>query len=227
MISSTLESAPTHQLVSGLAKIGLVLRHEAWRDRGRSGLTPTQASILALAHRRGGRGSTLGELAEELGVTAATASDSVSALAAKGLVVKERSTKDGRSLALLLTPSGTQEARRTAEWPDAVLAAVAALSGEEQAVCLRVLTKMIRELQEHGRIPVARMCVSCRFFRPHVHDDRARPHHCAFVDTAFGEGELRLECADHEPASLTEATTAWDTFLVGATASAHPRKEHT
>ena len=56
---------------------------------------------------------------------------------------------------------------------------------------------MIRTLQEKGRIPVARMCVSCRFFQPFRHDNPARPHHCAFVDAAFGDEELRLDCPDH------------------------------
>lgn len=210
-----LESAPGPNLVSGLAKIGLALRHEAWRERGRSGLTPTQATILALVERRGGDGPTLGELAEELGVTAATASDSVSALAAKGLVVKERSAQDKRSLAIRLTAGGAREAKRCAEWPDALLTVVAALDAGEQAVLLRALTKMIRELQEHGRIPVARMCATCRFFRPYAHPGHERPHHCAFVDAAFGERELRLECADHESASRSESRTTWQTFIAG------------
>jgi hypothetical protein len=34
---------------------------------------------------------------------------------------------------------------------------------------------MIRTLQLKGRIPVARMCVSCQFFRPFEHDDPATP----------------------------------------------------
>ena len=63
-------------------------------------------------------------------------------------------------------------------------------------------------LQEARAIPVQRMCLTCRHFRPHVHDDPARPHHCAFVDAAFGDAALRLDCADHETARDEEAARA-------------------
>ncbi len=208
--------APAH-ITAGLAKLGLVLRHEAWQSRERTGLTPTQSQILALLRRGPSR---LGDLAEELAVSAATASDSLRVLTEKGLVAKERSPTDGRSLAAHLTPAGREAADGAGEWPDFLLEAVDMLDAEEQRVFLRALAKMIRSLQEQGRIPVARMCVSCRFFRPHVHPDPARPHHCAFVDEPFGGRELRLDCADQEPLPPDEAKALWDDFT-----STSPRKE--
>jgi hypothetical protein len=81
---------------------------------------------------------------------------------------------------------------------------------------------MIRTLQERGRIPVARMCVSCTFFRPFRHDDRARPHHCAFVDAPFGDGELRLDCPDHAAAPTEQAARTWHAFR--APTAADPRR---
>jgi hypothetical protein len=75
------------------------------------------------------------------------------------------------------------------------------------------LVKMIRTLQERGEIPVSRMCVTCRFFRPRVHDDPTRPHHCAFVDAPFGDRSLRLECADHEAAPEGQRARGWEQFL--------------
>ncbi len=189
-------SATARNVVTGLAKIGLALRHEAWRRRGETGLTPTQAEIVAVLHGAG-RGLRLSELAEALGVTRATASDSLSALHAKGLVRKEREPADARALTVTLTDEGRREAARDPAWPDLFLEAVGALSAEEQGVFLRGIAAMIRSLQEQGRIPVARMCHTCTFFRPHVHDDPQRPHHCAFVDAPFGDRQLRLDCVDH------------------------------
>jgi hypothetical protein len=90
--------------------------------------------------------------------------------------------------------------------------AVGELSAAEQAAFLRGLVAMIRTLQERGRIPVARMCVSCTFFRPFRHDDRTRPHHCAFVDAPFGDGKLRLDCPDHAAAQAEQAEEAWRVF---------------
>jgi len=196
-----------NQVVTGLSKISLALKTQAWKGASQRGLTPTQGQILALLAQKGRR--RLGEIAELLGITPATASDAVKALSAKGLVAKERGPGDARSVSLSLTPQGSAEAERTALWPDFLLAAVERLEPEEQQVFLRGLVKMIAVLQEEGYIAPARMCVTCTFFRPNAHPDPARPHHCAFVDAAFGEGELRLECADHRPAPLERVQQAW------------------
>ena len=195
----------------GLAKIGIALKQQAWAEAGGRGLTPTQGQVLALL-RANPDGLRLGALAEQLGVTAATTSDSVTALQRKGLVTKEPMAGDGRGVIVLLTPTGTREAAAAAAWPDFLLEAVGELSSVEQATFLRALVSMIRTLQEKGRIPVARMCVSCRFFRPYQHDDPARPHHCAFVDAPFGDGELRLDCPDFRTAPDEQAAQTWLAF---------------
>lgn len=205
--------APERHVLTGLAKLGLALRHEAWAAAGPRGLSPTQSQVLAVLAR--GHGPRLGALAEELGVTDATASDSVAALVAKGLVRKTRSAADGRALRLELTAAGRREAQRASQWPDALLAAAAELDPDEQGLFLRLVTKLIRRLQLEGRIPPARMCASCRFFRPHAYPGSAQPHHCAFVDAPFGERELRLECAEHERAAPDDEQAAWDRFVSG------------
>lgn len=190
---------PAQRIATGLAKVGLALKYQAWRRAGRRGLSPTQAQILTTL-RPAPRGMRLGEVAERLAVTAATASEAVGALARKGLVRKVRHPADPRALALRLTPAGRREACRVAGWPDVLLEALDALEPEEQAVFLRGLVRMIHLLQQRGQIPVSQMCVTCRFFRPYLHRDPERPHHCAFVDAPFGDRHLRLDCPDHQPA---------------------------
>ena len=200
------------KLITGLAKIGLALKSQAWKGANGQGLSPTQAQILALLGRDAHRPQRLSDLAEALGVTAATASDAVRSLSDKGLVRKTRSPENARALAITLSEAGQTEARRSAEWPDFLLGAVETLSGEEQAVFLRSLLKMLRTLQERELIPVSKMCPTCRYFRPNVHKDRERPHHCDFVDAPFGDGSLRLECADHDPAQPDLAERIWASF---------------
>jgi DNA-binding MarR family transcriptional regulator len=199
------------RVTTGLAKVGLALKQQAWAEAGGRGLTPTQGQVLALLRASPG-GLRLGVLAAQLGVTAATTSDSVAALARKGLVAKAALAGDRRAVLVRLTPAGVREAAAAAAWPDFLLEAVDELSPDEQAAFLRGLVTMIRTLQERGRIPVARMCVSCRFFRPYRHDHPTTPHHCAFVDAPFGDGELRLDCPDHLPAPAGQAERAWQAF---------------
>ena len=199
------------RVTTGLAKVGIALKQQAWAEAGGRGLTPTQGQALALLWASPD-GLRLGELAGQLGVTAATTSDSVAALARKGLVSKAPMAGDGRAVLVRLTPAGVREAAAAAAWPDFLLEAVDQLSPAEQAAFLRALVTMIRTLQTRGRIPVARMCVSCRFFQPYRHDHPTTPHHCAFVDAPFGDGELRLDCPDHLTAPPELAARTWEAF---------------
>jgi DNA-binding MarR family transcriptional regulator len=210
------------RVTTGLAKVGIALKQQAWAEAGGRGLTPTQGQVLALL-RASPDGLRLGALAQQLGVTAPTASDSVAALHRKGLVAKVPVAGDGRAVLVRLTPAGVREAAAAAAWPDFLLEAVDELEAAEQAAFLRALVTMIRTLQLRGRIPVARMCVSCRFFQPFRHQDPARPHHCAFVDAPFGDGELRLDCPDHAAASPEQAARTWQTFR--APTAADPRRD--
>jgi len=202
---------PAGRVATGLIKMGLALKHQAWRQANSQGLSPIQAQILTLV-RTSPRGLRLTEVADRLAVTTATASEALGALVRKGLVRKRRVATDRRALAVTLTPSGRRVADRAAEWPDFLVQAVDALTPAEQAAFLRGLVKMIRTLQERRQIPVSQMCVTCRFFRPNVHPDRERPHHCAFVDAPFGDRNLRLDCPDHQPAETRQREKIWSRF---------------
>ena len=202
-------TAPTN-ITTGLARIGTFIRAEQWRHSDVSGLTPTQAQILIHLAQRGPARVTA--VADEIAVTQPTASDSVTALVRKGLIEKRPDPEDARAVRLHPTPKGRRAADALTLWPDALLAAADTLAPDEQAAFLKGLTKMIRRLQSDGAIPVQRMCATCRHFRPNVHADRTKPHHCAFVDAAFGDAALRLDCGDHEAAADKDATSAWHRF---------------
>ena len=198
------------RIAQGLAKLGTALRHQAWRKASPRGLTPTQGQILA--HLRTSPGATLAQVSEALAVRPATASSAVGSLVEKGLIEKSRRPGDARVLSLQLTADGKRAASEAVGWPDFLADAVDTLDADERRVLLRALLGMIRNLQTRGEVPVARMCVTCRFFRPRVHDDTLRPHHCALVDAPFGDPDLRLECADHEAADEARAGEVWRTF---------------
>lgn len=212
------EQTTAVRIAQGLAKIGLVLRQNAWQEAGGRNLTPTQAQILNVL---GTAASPLGvtAVAEALAITAATASDSVRVLVAKGLVRKRRSSSDGRAVRLQLTARGRSEAHRLAGWPELLMQAIDDLEEHEHALFLRTLVKMIRNLQERHAIPVQRMCVDCRFFAPNVYDDPDKPHHCHYVDGPFGDGELRLDCPDHKLIPLESRQKVYALFVQGQPAA--------
>lgn len=216
-------SAAARQVVTGLAKVGLYLKGQAWREAQPRGLSPTQAEILALLERRFRGGARLGQVAEALALSPATVSAAVATLVEKGLLRKARGADDARALRLTLTSRGQRESGWATAWPEALMGAVDELSPGERAVLLRSLTKMVRGLQQQRLVPVSRLCADCRFFRPNLHADPLRPHHCAFVGQPFGDAELRLDCDDHEPATPEAAERAWAAFAGLGTAGPPPQ----
>lgn len=198
------------RVTAGLEKIGQVLRSRAWKGAGPAGVSPTQGHALGLL-RESPDGMTLGAIAGLLGVSPPTASDAMNALVAKGLAAKEPGA-NRRSISLVLTPQGEALADRTREWPGFLAEAVGTLEPAEQADLLRALVKLIRALQVNGDIPHQRMCVTCRYFRPHLHDDPLAPHHCAYVDAPFGDRHLRLHCAEQEEADAASQDANWRRF---------------
>lgn len=209
---SSSHPSTVERILAGLAKLSLVMRHEAWRASGKRGLTPTQSQILcAIAGSRAPVGVTW--VANQLKVTMGTASEAVKALAEKGLVEKTTDAQDGRAVALRLTRAGRREAARAGQWPDSMRKAVVSLPEDDRAALLRGLIGMVRFLQEQGAVSTARMCVQCRYFRPNAHRGAARPHHCQFIDAPIADADLRLDCDEMEPAPVELRSRLWREFV--------------
>ncbi|NEQ51644.1 MAG: winged helix-turn-helix transcriptional regulator [Leptolyngbya sp. SIO3F4] len=194
----TLNAPIAQRVITGLSKISIALKSQSWQGAESQGLTPTQGQILALLQSHPEKGIRLSAVAKGLATSAATASDAVSSLVKKGLVSREQASDDRRAIAICLTPEGKHQAEQAASWPDFLLGAVTELSEDEQTVFFRGLTKMIQKLQEQGKIPTSRMCVTCNHFRANVYDNLDRPHHCTLVDSPFGDRDLRLDCPEHQ-----------------------------
>jgi DNA-binding MarR family transcriptional regulator len=213
----TLSEPLPQRLAAGLSRLATALRAGQWRLAEARGLTPTQAQALALVAARTGPGRPLprlSEIAEQLGVTRATASDAVAALERKALIARHPDPRDGRAAGLALTAAGADAAREAGGSPPALLGVASEdLSPAEQEQLLRLVVRLIRGLQTRGAIAPQRLCVTCRFFRPFAHEgDASAPHHCAFVDAPFGDRHLRLDCPDQEPLPEAEAEAVWARF---------------
>lgn len=203
--------ATREHIAAGLARIGLFLRAYAWRQADTIGLTPTQAQILVHLVRRGP--ARVGTLADALAVTQPTASDAVAALARKGHVEKRPDPDDGRAARFHAGATARRTVAEMEVWPDALLEAADTLDEAEQGALLNALTRIIRALQVQGAIPVQRMCATCQYFRPNRYPDAAKPHHCAFVDAAFGSTALRLDCSEHVEADAATQRETWARFI--------------
>jgi DNA-binding MarR family transcriptional regulator len=212
--SSTLPQA----LAGALRRLAQLAHTSSWDQWAVQRLTPTQRKILQLLGSRE-QSMSLSAVARELGVTAATACDSVSALENKKLVCKQRSTTDGRALALLLTEEGQLAAKQLAALPDPLWGAFDALATNEQETLYRLSIKMLRGLQESGRLPTSRMCVKCKFFDPFRYEGSRTPHHCHQAQMPLAERELRIDCSVFEAGDAAKQAALWERF------AGHPSEE--
>lgn len=179
-------------------------------------LSPIQVRILGLVAAVAARPS---ELAGRLGVTRATVTDAVRALESKGLVSVALDPRDGRGRLLQITADGRAVAGRVASWGMPVTLHLAALPSGDQGAVLAGLLQLLARLQADGLVPRARMCLTCRFFRPPplagVSTGSAAPDalmtstgsaasrgvaHCALLGADLPETALRLDCPEHEAA---------------------------
>lgn len=198
----------SERIISAITRIASVLRNGAWQFATAEGLNPTQVDILeALRSRK--EGVRLSWIAQHLGVTAASASDSIASLEAKGLVKKGRAADDGRAVALKLTASGKTLAARISGAVDFAHEAVADLPLATQEVLFGSLLSMIGKLQQSDRFPEMRACVTCQHFAMNRHANPAAPHHCTLVDAPLSLSLLRIDCPEHLPAQATVATRNW------------------
>jgi DNA-binding MarR family transcriptional regulator len=207
-----LSSPLSRRLREGLDRIGAAMRAERWDTAEGASLNPTQLDALAFVAGRE-RGVRLRAVADQLGVTQPTATDSVAALVRKGLVTKTADPDDGRAVVLRATPAGREICRDIDASESAIERALSSLPAKEQQTLLHLVIKTIRALQEAKAIAPQRLCVTCRHFRPFAHEDAELPHHCALVDAAFGGRHLRLDCPEQEEAPPAERDAAWSVFI--------------
>ncbi|THV12848.1 winged helix-turn-helix transcriptional regulator [Rhizobium rhizophilum] len=203
-----------HRIREGLSRLAMAMRADDWNRAKTSGLNPTQLAILELLE---GRKDGLGvkEIAANLGVAQPTATDSIAALERKGLVEKQSAATDKRGVTVGINSEGLSMLEAGRSQPSIAEQTVGALADREQEDLLITLVKMIRHLQENDAIPIQRMCASCRYFAPFAHSDAAQPHHCNFVDAAFGQRDIRIDCREHEPADPASRAATWDAFQQG------------
>jgi DNA-binding MarR family transcriptional regulator len=203
---------PLHgRILEGLERISTVLKTDDWARARSAGITPTQLAILTALEGRPG-GLVVKELSALLGVSQPTVTDSILALERKALIEKRSDAADGRSVRIVMTAAGRTAVTLSTSNPGAVGEATAALDEADQENLLVLLVSVIRQLQEHDAIPIQRMCVSCRHFRPNAHADAAKPHHCTFVNAAFGQQDLRIDCREHETADPSTRAATWAQF---------------
>jgi DNA-binding MarR family transcriptional regulator len=165
------------------------------------GLTPMQAQALLWIRYTKPFLTSVGRLAQALGVTHVTAIGVIDALEREGLVTRHTSRLDRRVTLLRLTPAGEAVAERLVHFGHTLETALSSLDEQELAALERGLGAVVWSLRAGGLLQVAEACRGCVYFRENVAPGTNEPHRCDLIERFLSEQEARLACPDYAPES--------------------------
>lgn len=157
-----------------------------------TGLNPAQCEALRYLSRANRFSRSPAALAEYLGSTRGTVSQTLLALEAKGLIEKKTNARDARSVTVSLTRSGSATLARD---PVFELAFAIDQTGAAPALAEGLETALRASLAERGGRAFG-ACSTCRHFRQGVRPG-ATPHHCALLDEPLSDADSSLICVEH------------------------------
>ncbi len=180
-------------IAEAIDRIARVIR--AGRFNG--GLNPAQWEALRYLGRCNRFSNTPTALAAFLGATKGTVSQTVSALARKGLVGKRRRADrtPERLLALELTQSGEDLLARD---PISDIEAAAVTLGRDAKQLSAQLSALLDELRVMGGRPSFGACPTCRHFQASAGDGDI--HRCALMEEQVAPDESERICVKHAAA---------------------------
>ena len=146
-----------------LERIGALLESELRRQATEFKLQPVQLEMLGFLNRCNRYSDTPAAVAEYLGLTKGTVSQSLQRLEEKGYVVKRQDPQDGRVVRLSLTAKGKKLASHSVF--EGVEAFFARQSGNDVATFERLATELLRVLQTGNGLRPFGICSDCRMFQ--------------------------------------------------------------
>lgn len=159
-----------------------------------NGLAPAQWEALRYLARANRFSRTPAALAEYLGATRGTVSQTLIALEDKGLVRKCESSRDRRSVDVDLTPGGAAQLEHDALKD---LARDVDASGEAASVVQGLEAALHEALARRGGRAFG-VCKTCRHFRPRARDGKTdKAHYCTLLDEPLSDVDADLVCFEH------------------------------
>jgi DNA-binding MarR family transcriptional regulator len=180
------------ELLELVACLGRLLTGDARRRAGTLDLQPVHLQALLYLRDANRYSNTPQALAEYLGSTKGTVSQSLLLLYRKGLIERQADERDGRIVRLKLSAAGASLLREGAsarQWRSALGTA----QEDEIASAVRVLAGVLTELQRQRGGRSFGVCSTCAHFRC----EGARSFRCGLTSEALSVADSRRICREH------------------------------
>jgi len=154
------------------------------------GLNPAQWEALRFLSRANRYSRKPSALADYLGTTKGTVSQTVKALEEKGLIRRDVEAKDRRIVRLELSEAGHA---MLANDPLVALSAATMGAPDEVAAATRILSGYVRSLQGQCGMKSFGVCTQCGHFSSDVCDDSPAPR-CGLTGEPLSDTEIKKIC---------------------------------
>ncbi|MCL4676047.1 MAG: MarR family transcriptional regulator, partial [Pararhodobacter sp.] len=152
-------------------------------------LNPAQRAALDYLARANRFSRSPSHVADYLGTTRGTVSQTLKSLTRKGLVAEQRSDQDRRWISYQLTDAGRDAAAKTSP----LLSALDEMPQEERAAIAAAMEGLLRTaLRLNGSKPFG-LCKTCRHFTA-----REAGGYCALLQVALCPSEIEQICHEHD-----------------------------
>jgi DNA-binding MarR family transcriptional regulator len=177
-----------------LERIANLLRTDVRRTGLGSGLQPVQLEALHYLSRCNKYSNTPVTVAEFLGLTKGTVSQTLGVLEANRLIEKQPDAKDRRVVHLVLTELGRQVVEESIP-PQVLRSAIEGLPEEEGKQVAAILDHILRRLQQANDLKTFGACKHCRHHL--LQEDGSR--RCGLTTEALSDLDAEKICREHDP----------------------------
>jgi len=182
----------TAEIYEFLERIANLVRTDVRRTGTGNRLQPVQVEALHYLSRCNKYSNTPVAVAEFLGLTKGTVSQTLGVLEGNGLIEKQPDARDRRVVHLGLTEKGEQVVEESLP-PQILRTAIDGLSEAEGERTLEVLDLLLRRLQQANRLRTFGACKTCRH-----HVLEAEGARCGLTSEALTYGDAEKVCREHE-----------------------------
>lgn len=189
----------TQAIYEHLERIANLIRTDTRKAGITHGLQPVQLEALHYLSRCNRYSNNPVAVAEFLGLTKGTVSQTLSVLEESGLIERQADLKDRRLVHLILTPAGLAVIQQTLP-PGVLRAALEATSEEASTEMIAALRELLRRLQVANGLKTFGACKTCRHHA--TAEDGSR--HCQLTSETLSEEDAERLCREHEMPSNQE-----------------------
>ncbi len=185
-----------------LELISRVFRVLLWDHATREKLSPIQIQFLLFLASHSKRFSSVNELSRSFHLTPPTVSDAVKTLEKKGFVQRMVSRQDKRKYPLLLTPAGSELAKKLIYWQEPLTDNLNLFPEKTRETVLIFLLKLLESLNETQLLDEVKTCFSCGYFQSLNEIAEGPEGRCILRNVSLNGMDLRLNCPNYRTSPM-------------------------